>query len=63
MLVLSRSCGGLAVRRVARAIRRAGELGRVDISDFPLLLHVDDIISGKADVDILWDKFTFRFIE
>ena len=53
----------VVAERVARAIRRAGELGRVDISDFPLLLHVDDIISGGAAVDIPWEKFTFRFGE
>ncbi len=44
--------------RVARAIRRAAELGRLDLRDFPLLMHIDDIITNKAPVDIPWEKFT-----
>ncbi len=44
--------------RVARAIKRAAELGRVDLADFPLLMHIDEIITDKAPVDIPWEKFT-----
>ena len=45
--------------KVARAIRKAAEKGRVDIAEFPLLMHVDDIITKKLPVEIPWDKFTF----
>lgn len=45
--------------RVARAVRKRAERGEVDLSDYPLLMHVDDILTNKAAVDIPWDKFTY----
>ena len=45
--------------RVARAVRILAERGRVDPADFPLLMHVDAILTEKAPVDIPWEKFTF----
>ena len=44
--------------RVAGAVRRLIGQNRVSSEDFPLLLHVDDIINNGAAVDIPWDKFT-----
>jgi glycerol-3-phosphate dehydrogenase (NAD(P)+) len=49
----------VVAERVARAVRRAASLGRIDITNFPLLLHVDEIISNKAPVDIPWKQFSF----
>ncbi len=46
--------------RVARAIRVASALGKLNIKDFPLLTHVDQILSEKAEVDIPWEAFTFE---
>ncbi len=46
--------------RVAAAIRTAGKLGRLNVSDFPLLTHVDQILSEKAEVCIPWESFTFE---
>ncbi len=48
--------------RVARAIKRAAELGRANLADFPLLMHIDEIITDKAPVDIPWEKFTTETI-
>ena len=45
--------------RVARAIRAAAALGKLDMKDFPLLTHVDQILSEKAEVNIPWESFTF----
>ena len=45
--------------RVARAVRILAGQGRLDPGDFPLLMHVDAILSEKAPVDIPWEKFTF----
>ena len=45
--------------RVARAVRILAGQGRLDPADFPLLMHVDAILSEKAPVDIPWEKFTF----
>ena len=45
--------------RVARAIKILAAKGEVDPADYPLLMHVDAILSDKAKVDIPWEKFTF----
>ncbi len=45
--------------RVARAMRVKAEKGLVNLEDFPLLMHVDDILTHHAPVDIPWEKFTF----
>ncbi len=44
--------------RVAKAVRAAAKRGKLDIADFPLLMHIDDIITNKAAVDIPWEAFT-----
>lgn len=49
----------VVVERVARTIRINIEKGTLKAEDFPLLLHIDDIICNKAPVDIPWDAFTF----
>jgi len=50
----------VVAERVARAVRRAADNGALRLCDFPLLLHVDDIITKKADVCIPWESFTFE---
>ncbi|NLF27255.1 MAG: glycerol-3-phosphate dehydrogenase [Clostridiales bacterium] len=47
--------------RTARAVRRRIELGEVSADDFPLLLHIDDILNHEAPVDIPWKKFETEF--
>lgn len=44
--------------RTARAVRRLAKAGKADLSDFPLLMHVDEIISEGKAVDIPWKAFT-----
>lgn len=43
--------------RTARAVRRLIALGKAKAEDFPLLLHVDDIINRGAQVNIPWSSF------
>lgn len=50
----------VVAERVARAIRRKAELGKADISQFPLLIHIDEILTKSASVDIPWEAFTFE---
>ena len=50
----------VVAERVARAIRKASELGRLKLEDFPLLMHIDDILTKKAPVNIPYEKFTFE---
>ncbi|MBR2988285.1 MAG: glycerol-3-phosphate dehydrogenase [Clostridia bacterium] len=51
----------VVAERVARAIKRSAELGNANLADFPLLMHVDKIITEKAPVDIPWEDFTFIY--
>ena len=44
--------------RVARAVRAAAKQGKLALEDFPLLMHVDSILTDKAPVDIPWEAFT-----
>ena len=46
--------------RVARAVRIRAEKGEIDLADFPLLMHVDEILSEKKPVNIPWERFTFE---
>ena len=43
--------------RTAKAVKKLIALGKAKAEDFPLLLHVDDIITNGAEVDIPWTKF------
>ena len=46
--------------RVARAVRVLAAQGKANLADFPLLMHVDDILTNHAPVDIPWEKFTYE---
>lgn len=50
----------VVARRVAKAVRKSAERGILSLDDFPLLLHIDDILQNNAEVNIPWDKFTFE---
>ena len=54
----------LVITRVmGQAIRRKAELGMVDLKDFPLLMHIVDILdNGKADADMPWEAFTYEHL-
>jgi len=47
-------------RRVARAVRIRAERGELDLTQFPLLLHIDEILTENKEVQIPWEAFTFR---
>lgn len=55
----------LVITRVmGQAIRRKAELGLVDLKDFPLLMHIVDILDkGKADADLPWEAFIFEHLK
>ena len=46
--------------RVARAVKALCAAGRLDAADFPLLMHIDEILTEKLPVNIPWEKFTFE---
>ena len=48
----------VVARRVARALRIQAQKGIIDLEDFPLLMHVDSVISDHAPATLPWQKFT-----
>lgn len=49
----------VVAERVARAIRCAAKQGKVDIADFPLLLHIDSILTEGKEAELPWADFRF----
>ena len=49
----------VVAERVARAVKVLAKNGKVNLEDYPLLLHVDEILTEHVSVDIPWDRFTF----
>ena len=47
-------------KRVAAAFRIKAAAGEIDAAEFPLLFHIDDIITNGAEVAIPWESFTFE---
>ena len=52
----------VVAERVARAIRIKAERGLVDLAEFPLLMHIDEIITQSKPVNIPWESFTKEII-
>lgn len=50
----------VVAERVAKAVRLKAERGEVDLGDYPLLMHIDEIITQKKPVNIPWESFTFE---
>lgn len=49
----------VVAERVARAILINTENGTLNAEDFPLLIHINDILTKKYPVQIPWEKFTY----
>lgn len=45
--------------RVARAVRIRAQKGDINLKELPLLMHVDEILTNHAAVNIPWEDFTF----
>ncbi|MBQ8816082.1 MAG: glycerol-3-phosphate dehydrogenase [Lachnospiraceae bacterium] len=50
----------VVAERVAKAIKVKARNGLIDINEFPLLMHIDEIITQEKPVAIPWEKFTFE---
>lgn len=50
----------VVAERVAKAVKVKASKGELDPKDFPLLLHIDEIISESKPVNIPWESFTFE---
>ena len=47
-------------RRVYAAISRKAEFGKADMSLFPMLRHVAEVLDEGKDAELPWDEFTFE---
>ena len=45
--------------RTARAVKRLAERDVVSLDDYPLLMHIDQILNEGAEVNIPWETFTW----
>ena len=50
----------VVAERVAKAVKTKIAKGMLNKEDFPLLLHIDEIITQKKPVNIPWESFTFE---
>lgn len=49
----------VVAERVARAILISADKGIVDLKDFPLLMHINNVLIKKSDSELPWESFTF----
>ena len=49
--------------RTAEALRRFAAAGKARIEDYPLLCHVEELITGKSLVNVPWEKFESEFVK
>jgi glycerol-3-phosphate dehydrogenase (NAD(P)+) len=52
----------VVAERVGRAIKLRAQNGEFSEGDYPLLMHVYDILTWNCPVDIPWDSFRFSNI-
>lgn len=50
----------VVAERVSRAVKARIAAGALRAEDFPLLLHIDRLLSGKGDAALPWDAFRFE---
>ena len=50
----------VVAERVARAIKTNIKNGVLNAKDFPLLLHIDEILTNNKQAEIPWEQFTFQ---
>lgn len=49
----------VVAKRVARAVKAKAEAGEVNLSNFPMLMHVDAVITDGRDAKLPWESFTY----
>ena len=52
----------VVAERVGRAIKARIAAGELSAADFPLLLHIDQLLAGKGEAALPWDAFTFEAV-
>ena len=47
----------VAIAAAARGVRKLAANGKAKLSDFPLLIHIDELINKGAKLAIPWESF------
>ncbi len=52
----------VVTRRVTKAIYKKAERGLVDLKEFPLMTHVNEVLEEGKDAELPWEAFTFEHL-
>ena len=52
----------VVAERVGRAVKARIATGELSAADFPLLLHIDQLLAGKGEAALPWETFTFEAV-
>lgn len=53
--------GVVITERTAKAVKQLADLGKIDINDFPLLMHISEILFENKRIDIPWKAFESEY--
>ncbi len=53
--------GVVISRRTAKAVEQLDAIGKINKNDFPLLLHIKELLQDEATVDVPWKKFETEY--
>lgn len=50
----------VVVERVARALKKKAERGEVNLADFPLIMHTNEVVNNGKNALLPWEHFTYE---
>ena len=53
--------GVVISRRTAKAVEQLATLGKLDINDFPLLRHINELLQDETTIDVPWREFETEY--
>ena len=53
--------GVVITERTAIAVQQMADLGEIDINDFPLLMHIKEILFDNKRINIPWKAFETEY--
>ena len=53
--------GVVISERTAKAVQQLSALGKLDINDFPLIMHINELLFENKRVNVPWKKFETEY--
>ncbi len=53
--------GIVITERTAKAVEQLAALGKIDINDFPLLMHINELLFKNKTIDVPWKTFETEY--